>query len=75
MNISKTVEMLTERASENNKVSTSYADMGKGVTLEIGCYPRGVRPARKVLDDLFDWAEDRGLDDVVEKIIELEELW
>lgn len=74
MNISKTVEMLAERANETNKVSVSYAELDNNIILEIGCYPKGVSPARKVLDQLYDWAEFEGLDNVVEKIIELEEL-
>lgn len=45
-----------------------------GITVEIASYPKGIRPARKVLDDLYDWAEESGLDNIVEKIIELEEL-
>lgn len=44
-----------------------------GVTGLIATFPKGVKPANEVLDALYDWAEDKGLDNVVEKIIELEE--
>ena len=72
MNVQETVEFLVERTLENKQVSTSYFETKEQVLIEIGSYPKGVTPARKVLDELFDWAVDIELDNVVEKIIELE---
>ena len=64
---------LIERSRAMGVKSTETFELEEGITVLIAAFPKGVKQSVEVLDDLFEWAEDKGLDNVVEKIIELEE--
>lgn len=71
--IQEIAEFLVERTLENKQVSVSHLKAKDQIIIEVAGYPKGINPARVVLDALYDWAEKEGLDNVTEKIIELEE--
>lgn len=65
---------LIERSRAMGVKSTETFELEEGITVLIAAFPKGVKQSVEVLDDLFEWAEEKGLQEVVEKIIELEEL-
>ena len=65
---------LVEQSHITGIKSTETFKLDNGVTVLIAAFPKGTKQSVEVLDDLFDWAEEKGLQEVVEKIIELEEL-